>query len=596
MKVLGIRKVQEEPGVMTIHPELFQYWCQKIDNMPDFDWLFKYQKQDLARAVMKPFDIVGYLQGLGKTPLAYAMGKLLEAKRVLVFTFSSLIDTWVEIANMKEWGSGKPVIRVLTGNEDYRDLVAGNDSVFYIASYEMLARYTAIYAPMTCKKCGENFAAKQCTRCGWKPFKKDIKVKKSKPFYKTLNKINWPIVFLDEAQAIKSKTSLRSRAMFSIKAKRKYMLTGTPMKGWVTDIAVPLAYLAAGGSPYFPYNIFEGGTRDFLNDFAVYEYSSDRWKDTLSEGRKKMVPGIKNVSLWYKIIGPLLIRRHTEHEAVKEEVKLPPVEIKKIRVRMDPAHKEFYDWWLNEFSTWFHAKLEEEERTHDRSMTGMEILSQLWKLRFAATIPTSGKVNNPMIRYPAYSTEKDKVVLNLVSDIVERKEQVIIFTGLNDMATHLKDLLDEAGYRFEVVTGSVSMGKRTKIRKALKKGELDGVISGLLAWGKGVTLTSANNVIITDLDWTPDTIEQAWKRVHRISQLLNVTVWMVLSEGTIDIDIDDLLYDKADAIAIAIDRTRFKDNSKDVGEEDIQRTTAKGFSPRQFAEDLLKRRDLLKAS
>jgi len=82
------------------------------------------------------------------------------------------------------------------------------------------------------------------------------------------------------------------------------------------------------------------------------------------------------------------------------------------------------------------------------------------------------------------------------------------------------------------------------------------------------------------LDWTPDSIEQAWKRVHRISQTREVNVYFVLSRESIDEDIDQLIYDKQAAISKAIDRTDYDDK-------------VESFSPREFATKMLERRGML---
>ena len=52
----------------------------------------------MARLALKPFNYLGYLQGLGKTDTTYALATVMGMKKVLIVCLSSLIDTWVEIA------------------------------------------------------------------------------------------------------------------------------------------------------------------------------------------------------------------------------------------------------------------------------------------------------------------------------------------------------------------------------------------------------------------------------------------------------------------------------------------------------------------
>lgn len=52
--------------------------------------------------------------------------------------------------------------------------------------------------------------------------------------------------------------------------------------------------------------------------------------------------------------------------------------------------------------------------------------------------------------------------------------------------------------------------------------------------GLGINLTGANRVIIYDPDWNPATDMQARERAWRIGQKKNVTVYRLLSAGTIE--------------------------------------------------------------
>lgn len=52
--------------------------------------------------------------------------------------------------------------------------------------------------------------------------------------------------------------------------------------------------------------------------------------------------------------------------------------------------------------------------------------------------------------------------------------------------------------------------------------------------GLGVNLTGANRVIIYDPDWNPATDTQARERAWRIGQEKQVTIYRLLSAGTIE--------------------------------------------------------------
>lgn len=62
--------------------------------------------------------------------------------------------------------------------------------------------------------------------------------------------------------------------------------------------------------------------------------------------------------------------------------------------------------------------------------------------------------------------------------------------------------------------------------------------------GVGLNLTSANRVIIYDPDWNPSTDIQARERAWRIGQKSDVTIYRLISSGTIEEKIYQRLFFK----------------------------------------------------
>jgi superfamily II DNA/RNA helicase len=89
------------------------------------------------------------------------------------------------------------------------------------------------------------------------------------------------------------------------------------------------------------------------------------------------------------------------------------------------------------------------------------------------------------------------------------------------------------GYSSEVITGSTPQAMRTKVQKDFQEGELNIVLlSGKM--GVGITLDAADDLIMFDLPYDPDTIEQIEDRIHRASRNHQVVIWTLLAIGTID--------------------------------------------------------------
>jgi SNF2 family DNA or RNA helicase len=52
--------------------------------------------------------------------------------------------------------------------------------------------------------------------------------------------------------------------------------------------------------------------------------------------------------------------------------------------------------------------------------------------------------------------------------------------------------------------------------------------------GVGITLDAADDLIMLDSPYDPDRIEQIEDRVHRASNMHNVTIWNLIARDTID--------------------------------------------------------------
>lgn len=70
------------------------------------------------------------------------------------------------------------------------------------------------------------------------------------------------------------------------------------------------------------------------------------------------------------------------------------------------------------------------------------------------------------------------------------------------------------------------------------------------AGGLGINLTAADTVIFYDHDWNPSNDAQAMDRAHRLGQTRQVTVYRLITRGTIDERIVQLARVKKDVSPI----------------------------------------------
>jgi SNF2 family DNA or RNA helicase len=97
----------------------------------------------------------------------------------------------------------------------------------------------------------------------------------------------------------------------------------------------------------------------------------------------------------------------------------------------------------------------------------------------------------------------------------------------------VKKELASVGVHAVVLDGSVSSGQRANIQNDFQTGDLRVVLlSGSM--GVGINLDAADDLILLDLPYDPDRVEQIEDRVHRASSNHQVTIWNVVAKDTID--------------------------------------------------------------
>lgn len=398
-------------------------------------------------------------------------------------------------------------------------------------------------------------------------------------------------IIVDEGVKIKSKDSLQGIAVRSLHAKNRLLLSGSPIKGWITDAYWLLHWTLGNASARFPYH-YKGGTEKFLDDFGVFEYTAEEFRKSLSKGKRKLLPEISNLSLLWKLFAPSIIRR----KKVETGEILVDKHIHKIKLNFTQDQKRVYDWWIDNFSTWF-------ESTHDSKFCGTQIefmkaiLGQLWKLRLSTTVPASvllmkdGEGEKGISNF----TEKTLFIARKVKEIVDANEQVVIFTSLQDYGEFLQALFLEANIGSRLVNGNVNPRKRSEVIDAFKRGEFPVLIAGTEAVNLGHNLDNANHIIMCDYIWEHSTTRQAIDRVHRLTSKKEVNVYLLYIENSIDEKQLKLIENKGKSSDLALDGELIDQDANEIDFLMIAKEILKGYDfsrnhtvPEQLIENQVK--------
>ena len=126
----------------------------------------------------------------------------------------------------------------------------------------------------------------------------------------------------------------------------------------------------------------------------------------------------------------------------------------------------------------------------------------------------------------------------------DRSEPTLVFTQYVVMAKLLASHLSERGISHAILHGSLSPTERQRLTDEFQAGHIDVLVCSLRAAGTGLTLTRATQVIHYDRWWNPAVEDQATDRAHRIGQTATVSVHRLISEGTLEERVAEVLGQK----------------------------------------------------
>jgi SNF2 family DNA or RNA helicase len=139
----------------------------------------------------------------------------------------------------------------------------------------------------------------------------------------------------------------------------------------------------------------------------------------------------------------------------------------------------------------------------------------------------------------------------LVGTILAENGAVLVFTQYVGMARLLERHLAGRGVPHQLLHGGTPVARREEMVQRFMAGEAPVFLLSLKAAGTGLNLTRADHVVHYDRWWNPAVEEQATDRAYRIGQTKPVQVHRLVTEGTVEDRVAELLEAKralADAV------------------------------------------------
>nr|XP_043637698.1 protein CHROMATIN REMODELING 8 isoform X2 [Erigeron canadensis] len=130
---------------------------------------------------------------------------------------------------------------------------------------------------------------------------------------------------------------------------------------------------------------------------------------------------------------------------------------------------------------------------------------------------------------------KMKVVAQVLKVWKEQGHRVLLFAQTQQMLDILENFLINDSYTYRRMDGLTPVKQRMSLMDEFNNSsDIFIFILTTKVGGLGTNLTGANRVIIFDPDWNPSTDMQARERAWRIGQTKDVTVYRLITRGTIE--------------------------------------------------------------
>ena len=180
-------------------------------------------------------------------------------------------------------------------------------------------------------------------------------------------------------------------------------------------------------------------------------------------------------------------------------------------------------------------------------------LSQLLKLRQVNGSPEL--IDNTLEINDKYLNKNAKIqrALELIDDIITTDEKVVIFSNFLQPLRVLFQLVNKK-YKTCVYTGTMDQAEREKHKYIFCHNPSYKILLGTIgALGTAHTLTAARNIIMLDEPWNRATLEQAEDRCHRPGTTDTVNIYSLITMGTIDEKVHDIIYTKGGTADFIVD-------------------------------------------
>ncbi|MEU9406657.1 DEAD/DEAH box helicase [Streptomyces sp. NPDC048281] len=333
----------------------------------------------------------------------------------------------------------------------------------------------------------------------------------------TLAEQPWGMVVADEAQHVKNPYSATAKALRTIPTPARVALTGTPVENNLSELWALLDWTTPG---------LLGPLKSFR---ARHARAVENGEDEQAVDRLA------------RLVRPFLLRRKKSDPGIVPE--LPPKTETDHPVPLTREQAALYEAVVRE-------SLLAIETADGIARRGL-VLKLLGALKQICDHP--GLYLKEESRAEGLAARSGKLTLldELLDTVLAEDGSVLVFTQYVGMARMITAHLQARAVPVDLLHGGTPVPERERMVDRFQAGATPVLVLSLKAAGTGLNLTRAGHVVHFDRWWNPAVEEQATDRAYRIGQTQPVQVHRLVTEGTVEDRIAEMLEAKralADAI------------------------------------------------
>ncbi|KAK6586746.1 hypothetical protein PZA11_000036 [Diplocarpon coronariae] len=390
----------------------------------------------------------------------------------------------------------------------------------------------------------------------------------------------WRYVVLDEGHTVKNHASLTSKALHGIKAEYRLILTGTPLQNNLSELwsllhwLYPEVFIDKTNELFdTSFNLSKGQCSNTVLD------NSRRLLELIMLRRMKTSPGVElNLPpktelllfvplspmqrFWYTrmitkadqgLLDELFKRAKSKEEenmqslkeAEEREAELMKMEAGALAV-LENDELIGTDAWKETKAILEQTVQREQIEIEGKRSDWQKLMNLLMQLRKVCNHPyqITNAEPEPYESGDHVITASGKFIVleKLVTELViKQKKKILIFSGFTKMLDLVEELLSLRGgdgthYRSMRIDGSTARARRNLGIRMFNDLSSDYrvMLISTRAGGLGINLATASDVVLLDQDWNPQITLQAEARAHRIGQKNPVTIYKLVSQGTVE--------------------------------------------------------------